>query len=210
MDKITNLILVRHGRSEWNDKGLWTGLTDVSLNDVGKAEAAKAAESIKDLKIDLIFDSKLKRVKETMDIITRKLRLKVPVRENAALNERDYGIYTGQNKWQVEKELGQEEFKKLRRSWDYPIPKGESLKMVYERVMPFYKNEILPVIKRGKNILIGGSGNSLRALVKYLENIPDDKISELEINTGEVFVYKMGREGKMVSKEIRSKNLKTV
>lgn len=204
------LVLVRHGRSEWNDKGLWTGFTDIPLNNDGRAEAKKTAEAIKDIKFDLAYTSLLVRAQETLQIILKELKLALPVKKDFALNERDYGDYTGKNKWEVQKEIGEEAFGQLRRSWDFPVPNGESLKMVYARAIPYYQKEILPEIKNGKNILVSAHGNSLRALVKFLENIPDDKISELEIRTGEAVVYKMDKDGKIVSKEVRSKNEKTV
>lgn len=208
---MSKLILIRHGRSEWNDKGLWTGWTDVSLSEEGKLEAARSADSIKDLKIDAVFVSKLKRVQQTVDIIMKKLDIKAPVVQDAALNEKSYGIYTGKNKWEVKEQVGEEEFRKIRRDWDHPIPEGESLKMVYERVVPFYEKSILPVLKSGKNALVGGSGNSLRALVKFLDSIPDDKISDLEITTGEIYVYDIDEKtGKVLSKQILAKNEKKV
>src|SRR3989344_7406588 len=95
------LILVRHGRSEWNDKGLWTGFTDIGLNDVGREEAKRTAKAIKDIKIDLAYTSLLKRAHETLDIIIKTLKIKVPIKKDFALNERDYGDYTGKNKWEV-------------------------------------------------------------------------------------------------------------
>ena len=123
---------------------------------------------------------------------------------DAALNERDYGDLTGKNKWEVKEQLGEEEFLKIRRSWDYPPKNGESLKNVYERVVPFYESRILPELKNGKNVIIAAHGNSLRALVKFLENIPDEEISKLEMKLGEPYVYEIDETGKIVSKEIRS------
>ena len=103
-------------------------------------------------------------------------------------------------------EYGEEQFLKWRRSWDYPVPGGETLKDVYARVVPYYQREILPQLREGRNVLIAAHGNSLRALVKYLENIPDDEISKLEIGTGEVYVYQVDPQGRIVSKEIRAVN----
>ena len=197
------LILVRHGESEWNAKGLWTGWTDIGLSEKGKLEAKQAGEKIKNIPIDIVYNSKLIRAKQTWEEIEKVLQIhNISTFEHEALNERDYGIYTGKNKWQIQKELGEEEFKKLRRSFDYPLEKGESLKDVFNRVVPYYKSEILPKLKEGKNVLISAHGNSLRALVKYLDNIPDDKISELEIPTGQVLVYTIEADGKITSKKI--------
>ena len=195
------LILVRHGRSEWNDKGLWTGWTDIPLNDEGRQEARHTAQTLKDIKIDAAYSSNLVRVTETIEIILKELGANVSFVKNDALKERNYGTYTGKNKWQVKEQIGDEEFKKLRRSWDYPLPEGESLKMVYERVIPYYKKEILPQLKKGKNILVGGSGNSLRALIKFLDNVPDEGISEVEIRTGEAWVYQLDKKGKVISRK---------
>ncbi len=148
----------------------------------------------------------LQRAKHTLDIIRETRGIDLKVTENKALNERNYGDFTAKNKWEVKKELGDDEFLKLRRSWDYPVPNGESLKQVYERVIPYYTQEILPKIKLGKNIIIASSGNALRALVKHLENISDEKITGVEIGTGEVYVYELDKEGNVVSKEIRAEN----
>lgn len=197
------LVLVRHGQSQWNAKGLWTGLTDIGLSEKGKEEAQKAGEVVGDIHFQLAFTSVLKRAKETFQEMEQALGQQIPTIENTALNERDYGDYTGKNKWEVKEQLGDEKFQLLRRSWDFPIPNGESLKQVYARVMPYYDEYILPELKKGKNILISAHGNSLRALVKYLDNIPEDKIALLEIPTGQVLVYKVDQDGKITSKEIR-------
>lgn len=133
----------------------------------------------------------------------------IPISEHPALNEKHYGKFTGKNKWQIKKEVREEEFLKIRRSWDYIIPEGESLKMVYERVLPHYKKKIHPHLKKGKNVLIVASNNSLRALVKYLEEISDNQIAAVEIRTGEAFVYQIEK-GKIKSKQIRAKNSKEV
>lgn len=201
---MANLVLIRHGESEWNAKGLWTGLNDVSLNKNGEKEAQEAADVLKDYHFDYIFLSKLKRAKETYEIIKKINQLdNIPVIEDSALNERDYGIYAGKNKWEIKKELGDEEFLKIRRSWNHPIPKGESLEDVYNRVVPYFKSEILPKLKEQKNVLAVAHGNSLRALIKYLENISDEDIPKLEMATGEVYIYEIDKNGKVISKEIK-------
>lgn len=203
------LILVRHGKSEWNALGLWTGWRDIPLNVEGVNEAKKAGLSIEDIKIDKAYTSKLLRAKQTLEEILKVLNIAVPIVETEALNERDYGNYTGKNKWEIKKQVGEEEFQKIRRSWDHPIPNGESLKMVYERVIPFYQTTILPELRDGKNILITAHGNSLRALVKELEKVSDEKIPELEIGTGETYIYEFNSSGQIVSKQIRSANPNT-
>ena len=198
------LVLVRHGESEWNAKGLWTGWTDVNLSEKGREEARSAGEKLKDITFDYAYTSELKRAQQTLDGIKAVINQNPPTTANKALNERDYGDLTGKNKWDVKKEIGEEEFLKIRRSWDYPPPNGESLKMVYERVLPYYETEILPKLKEGKNVIIAAHGNSLRALMKHLENISDTDIPNLEMATGGIFVYQMDTEGKVTSKEIRA------
>lgn len=208
---MAHLILIRHGQSQWNKKGLWTGLTDIYLSKEGQEEAKKAASVLKDIKIDVAFTSPLIRAKETFKIIKDNLGIKkIRVFESHALNERDYGDLTGKNKWEIQKEYGDEEFQKIRRGWDYPIPHGETLKDVYNRVVPYYKNSILPKLQKGKNVIISAHGNSLRALIKYLEGISDKDVQTLEIGTGEVYLYNMGENGNVISKEIKLTNPKKV
>jgi 2,3-bisphosphoglycerate-dependent phosphoglycerate mutase len=201
------LVLVRHGESEWNTLGLWTGWRDVSLTEKGHAEARQAAEALTNVKLDVAYTSKLKRARQTLDDITATLGVpNLPVVEDAALNERDYGDLTAKNKWDVQKEYGDEQFLKWRRSWDYPVPGGETLKDVYERVAPYYDQHILPDLKAGKNVIVAAHGNSLRALVKHLENIPDADVASLKIGTGEVYLYEVDASGKITSKTIRAAN----
>jgi 2,3-bisphosphoglycerate-dependent phosphoglycerate mutase len=130
----------------------------------------------------------------------------VPTIQTAALNERNYGVYTGKNKWEVKEEVGEEEFQNIRRGWEHPIPEGETMKKVYERVVPFYEKEVLPLLKEGKNVILAAHGNSLRALVKYLENLSIDDLMALEFGIGEAYVYDIDETGKVVKKEIRAKN----
>lgn len=199
---MANLVLVRHGESLWNEKGLWTGWTDIGLSEKGKEEARLAGKKLKGLSIDHAYTSALIRAKQTLDEIKGVLGADFPTTESAALNERDYGIYTKKNKFDIQKEVGAEQFKKIRRGWDIPIENGESLKDVYGRVVPYYESEILPKLKEGKNILISAHGNSLRALVKHLENISDSDVENLEISTGEVYIYSLDNQGNISSKKI--------
>ncbi|RJP47388.1 MAG: 2,3-diphosphoglycerate-dependent phosphoglycerate mutase [Armatimonadetes bacterium] len=218
------LVLVRHGESEYNARGLWTGLTDIPLNQKGIEEAKEAGKSLKNIKFDVAFTSSLLRSQQTLSEILKALPRRsslilrsfseggseggpnLPIHKSPALNERNYGDYTGKNKWEIKEKVGEEEFQKIRRSWDFPIPNGESLKDVYNRVVPYFEQNILPHLKQHKNVLITAHGNSLRALIKHLENIPDDAVSHLEIGTGEVYVYKTDENGKITSKETRSTN----
>ena len=201
------LVLVRHGESEWNAKGLWTGWTDIPLSAKGHEEAKLAGEALKDIQFDLAYTSVLKRAKETLvDIQKVTGQIDLPTTEDKALNERNYGDFTGKNKWEVKEQVGEEEFQKLRRSWDNPPPNGESLKMVYERVLPYYESEILSKLKEGKNVIVAAHGNSLRALIKHLDNVSDEDIPKLELATGGIYVYQIDNEGKVTSKEIRAVN----
>lgn len=192
---MSKLILVRHGESEWNKLGLWTGLTDIGLSKKGSEEARLAGGKLKGFSIDLAYTSVLLRAKQTLDEIKNVLGIDVPTAENSALNERNYGVYTGKNKWEIQKEVGEEQFQKIRRGWDTPIENGETLKGVYNRVVPYYGSEILPKLKEGKNILISAHGNSLRALVKYLENLSDAEVENLEIPTGGALIYNINSQG---------------
>ena len=200
------LVLVRHGKSEWNKLGLWTGKTDVSLAEEGLVEARAAGTAIKDIPIQSVHVSTLKRAHETFVEIHDALGLDLEPKRHAALNERDYGIYTGKNKWHVKEEVGEEAFQKMRRGWDVPIPGGETMKDVHDRVVPYYEARVLPEILAGENVLIVAHGNSLRALVKHLEHISDEKLSELEIGTGEVYCYRFDAKGNILGKEIRAAN----
>lgn len=201
------LALVRHGQSEWNKQGLWTGWKDIPLSEEGKIEAQKAGEQLKNYHFDIAFDSTLSRAKQTREIIQNILNLPhLKIIEDKALNERDYGDYTGKNKWEIQKEVGQEQFKKIRRGLDVPVPNGETLKNVYERVVPFYTSTIEPELKQGKNVLVNAHGNSLRALVKYLDKLSDSEVEKLEIPTGEIILYEVGSDGNTISKKILSSN----
>ena len=208
---MSKLILTRHGQSTWNAENRFTGWVDVELSEKGKEEAKKSGELLNKLniRINISYTSYLKRAIETLTIILKSLNL--PMKFNTAweLNERHYGSLTGLNKEETKKKIGEEQFKKYRRSWDVApplmandsnylenfsplnsgipenkIPLSESLKNTYERVIPFYDFEIKKNLENGKNILISAHGNSLRALCKYLFRISDTKINELEIPTG--------------------------
>lgn len=198
------LLIARHGESEWNAKGVWTGSTDVHLTEKGFRDSAKQGELIKDFKIDKAFCSQQIRSLETLEAMLDSCgQFDVSYERTSALNERDYGVYTGKNKWQVKEEIGEEEFNKLRRSWDYPVPDGETLKDVYQRSVPFYKNNILPLLRDGLCIILVAHGNSIRSLVKYIEKISDEKASDIEMIFGEVLVYTVDDEGYMESKDDR-------
>ncbi|MFA6514997.1 MAG: 2,3-bisphosphoglycerate-dependent phosphoglycerate mutase [Candidatus Paceibacterota bacterium] len=202
--KMGKLVLIRHQESEWNKLGKWTGFTDISLSADGFKKAKEIGEKIKDFHFDYVFISTLKRTRETLEQIlsVRNVNNNIPIEVAKEINERDYGDYTGKNKWEIEKELGHDEFVKLRRGWDTPITNGESLKMVYERSVPFFLNKILPILKEEKDVLIVAHGNSLRSIIKYIENISDEGVSGLEMDFGDVIFYDLDNNGHMLNKEV--------
>jgi 2,3-bisphosphoglycerate-dependent phosphoglycerate mutase len=198
------LVLIRHGESQWNALQQWTGLTDIGLSEKGKQEAVSAASKLTDISFDCAFTSRLIRASDTLRIILETLKIPaLPVTADQALNERDYGIYTGKNKLEIQKEIGDEAYLRLRRGWDCPIPEGESLKQVYERVIPYYDRVIAPLLTRGKHILVVAHGNSLRALMKKLENVSDADIPTVELATGEILIYHINASGDITVKEKR-------
>lgn len=198
------LIITRHGESEWNATGRWTGLTDVNLTAKGRHEAELMGEKLRDIRIDHAFTSEQIRTVQTLEGI-----LKGAGQEGVAfdrrwgINERDYGEYTGLNKWQVKEEVGEEAFNGIRRDWDYPVPGGETLKDVYKRAVPFLQKEVLPLLVRGKNVLLVAHGNSIRSLIKYIENISDQGIANVEMIFGTILLYELDKEGHMAAKDER-------
>lgn len=198
------LIIARHHESEWNKKGLWTGTRDVHLTEYGFLKSAEMGELLKGTRIDKAYASMQVRAIETLSCMLNMLGLyHVPSEYVYALDERDYGDYTGKNKWDMEEAVGKEAFDHMRRDWDYPIPHGETLKQVYERVVPFYRTAILPLLAEGRTVLVVSHGNALRALMIYLESIPTEKAGEVEMLFGATVLYQVDEEGKMVHKEER-------
>lgn len=196
------LVLVRHGESTWNKVHAWTGLTDISLDEEGKGVARKDGELLKDIHFDLAFTSALRRAQQSLEEIKLVIG-EISTTEAAALNERDYGDLTGKNKLEMEEMYGSDQYIKWRRGWDEVVPNGETLKDVYNRVVSYYQEKIFPELKNEKNVLVVAHGNSLRALVKFLENIPDEDIPNLEIETGEIIVYEMDETGKIIKSSRR-------
>ena len=196
--KQTNLVLVRHGQSEWNKKNLFTGWKDPNLTDLGIEEAKKAGNLLKKrgLAFDIMFTSDLFRAQETGRIILEQMNLgHIEVIKDQSLNERNYGDLAGLNKDEARVKWGEEQVHIWRRSYDIPPPGGESLKNTAERVLPYFNSEILPKIKESQNILVAAHGNSLRALVMELEKISSDEIVKLEIATGDPLTYKCSDQG---------------
>ena len=201
--KSRNLILVRHGQSEWNAKNLFTGWKDPGLTDQGVSEAKNAGQLILEQKIefDVMYTSMLSRAQKTGDIILRTLNHKeIPIIKNEALNERHYGSLAGLNKDDVRKKWGEEQIHIWRRSFDIPPPDGESLKDTADRVLPYFEAEIMPKVISGSSILIAAHGNSLRALIMKLDSISSEDIVKLEIPTGAPIQYEFTSDGIVVKK----------
>lgn len=206
------LVITRHGESEWNLLGKWTGWTDVSITEKGAKDAEEIGKILTDFDFDELYTSVLKRTEETLQGIIRGLDRpemnNLPKTANAALNERDYGVYTGKDKWEVKEEVGEDEFTVIRRGWDNVIPEGENLKQVYDRVIPYFKTEILPKLQAGETILLVAHGNSIRALFKYLDDISDEDIADVEMKFGKVVIYGFEPGNDMpVSKEERQTDI---
>lgn len=211
------LVLTRHGESQWNLENKFTGWVDVDITEKGKNEAQKAGEILKDLNIifDVAYTSFQKRAIKTLNIVLEEMdQLWIPVLKSWRLNERHYGALQGLNKKETAEKYGDEQVLLWRRSFDitpplvdensvyYPgnelrysiipkneIPRGESLKLTIDRVLPYWEKVISNDIKEGKNVLISAHGNSLRALIKYLLNISDEQILKLNIPTGKPLVF---------------------
>jgi 2,3-bisphosphoglycerate-dependent phosphoglycerate mutase len=187
-----DLVIVRHGQSQFNLENRFTGWIDIDLSEKGIEEARNAGEKLKGYKFDIAFTSALIRAQKTLDIILEIIGQKdIPIIKDKALNERMYGDLQGLNKDETRKKFGDEQVKLWRRSYDVAPPNGESLKDTAERVIPFYEQKIVPELKAGKNVLISAHGNSIRALVMHLENLSKEQIIETEIPTGIPKVYKL-------------------
>lgn len=198
------LIIARHHESEWNKKGMWTGTRDVHLTQYGFEKSNEMGALLGDTRIDNAFASMQVRSIETLSCMLNTLGLfHIPSQYVHALDERDYGDYTGKNKWEMKEAIGEEAFDHMRRDWDYPIPNGETLKMVYERVVPFYMDVVVPLLATGRNVLIVSHGNALRALMLYLESIPTEKAQDVAMLFGAVVLYQVDADGKMISKDVR-------
>lgn len=196
------LILFRHTESEWNAKGLWTGTTDVHLSEKGFADAALMGERFKDIHFDYAYTSQQIRSHETLEAIKNASgQLDLHSEASAALNERDYGVYTGMNKDAVKEAIGLKAYDELRRSWDSPVEGGESLHDVYQRTLPYYLRIILPRLRHGQTVLLVAHGNSIRSLMKYIENISDAKIGETEMPQDDALVYEVDFDGRMKKKD---------
>jgi 2,3-bisphosphoglycerate-dependent phosphoglycerate mutase len=199
---MSSLVIVRHGQSEFNQQNRFTGVVDVELTDLGRAEARAAAEKIKrkTFRFSDAFVSVLKRAKETLSIILKEIdaESEIPIHESAALNERHYGDLQGLNKADMAKKYSAEQVYEWRRSFTAIPPGGESLLATYDRVIPYYLQNIQPILVKGTDVLIVAHGNSLRALMMLLENISPDKVSGVEIATAAPRVYKFGKNFELI------------
>ena len=208
------IVLVRHGESIWNLENKFTGWTDVDLSENGIKEAHEAGKLLKEKgdTFDIAYTSVLKRANRTLDIILKELNLNIPKFYSWRLNERHYGALQGLNKDETRKQYGEEQVKIWRRSYDVPppdlssndpryldmlnkyqeyIPHTECLKDTIERVIPYWKETIVPSLKDNKKVIIVAHGNSLRGLIKYLDNISDLDIVNLEIPTASPIIYEL-------------------
>ena len=202
---LRNLILVRHGQSEWNSKNLFTGWKDPGLTELGIKEAKDAGKLIanKGILFNLMYTSMLTRAQKTGDLILQEMRHpEITIIKNEALNERNYGSLAGLNKDDARKKWGDEQVHIWRRSFDIPPPDGESLKDTAERVLPYFKSEIMPKVIEGSSILIAAHGNSLRSLIMELDSISSEEIVNLEIPTGAPIQYIFNEDGS-VNKKIK-------
>lgn len=198
------LILVRHGQSTWNALGKWTGVTDVELTDLGRAQARAAAKTLEGITFGSAHTSQLQRAHETLRIILSELnQTQLDAKRVAALNERSYGHLEGATKQASTAELGADRTHKIRRGWDEPTPGGETLKDVHARVVPYYLDHILTDLKAGKNVIVVSHGNTLRALVKHLESVNETDIEAVEIGNDEVYIYQIDEAtGQIIAKNV--------
>jgi 2,3-bisphosphoglycerate-dependent phosphoglycerate mutase len=200
MDNV--LVLVRHGQSEWNAKNFFTGWRDVHLTEKGIAEARRAGKMLRKegLVFDVAFVSRLMRSWKTLDLILDEMGQEgLPIYASKALNERSYGDLTGLNKDDARAKWGEEQVHIWRRSFDTPPPGGESLKDTVDRVLPYFREKIMPFMQDGKNIIISAHGNSLRALIMQIEKISADEITGLELGTGVPMIYHLDQDGHKIA-----------
>jgi 2,3-bisphosphoglycerate-dependent phosphoglycerate mutase len=197
---MSTLVIFRHGQSTWNLENKFTGWVDVDLTPKGIEEAKAAGEKLKGYHFDYAYASDLKRAQNTLKISLEAAGHKplTPI-HNKALNERMYGDLQGLNKADTAAKYGDDQVKIWRRSYDIAPPNGESLKDTAARVIPYFESEIVPKLRAGKNIVIAAHGNSLRALIMYLEKMTPAQILEFEIGTGVPRKYELDKDLKVIS-----------
>ena len=206
---MSQLILVRHGQSEWNQQNLFTGWRDPDLTERGVTEARNAGRALKaeGITFTIAFTSELMRAQKTCALLLEEQgQSDLQTIRNVALNERDYGDLSGLNKDDAREKWGEEQVHIWRRSFDTPPPGGESLNDTAERVLPYFNNKIMPRIRAGENVLVAAHGNSLRALVMVLDGLGETEITQVNIATGEPYIYDMGAQGEVVGKRILPAN----
>ena len=197
------LVLVRHGESDWNRRNLFTGWRDPDLSEKGVREAERAGKLLKgsNIAFDIAYTSALKRAQRTLELILTELgQPDLKTIKDKALNERDYGELSGLNKDEARKRWGEEQVLVWRRSFDIAPPGGESLKDTAARVLPYYKAHIWPDVKAGRNVLVAAHGNSLRALIMYLEELTAQQILEREVATGAPIIYHLTEHGQVAER----------
>ena len=198
---MSDLILLRHGQSQWNLENRFTGWVDVPLSQKGEDEARAAGEKLRGRKIDKLYISVLKRAIDTANLALETAGIDgVPTERDAALNERMYGDLQGLNKAEAAQKWGDEQIRQWRRSYDVKPPGGESLADTAARVIPYWESHILPDVKSGKNVLVAAHGNSLRALVMHLDGLDREQVLKLEIPTGAPLLYRIGPDGQVLDR----------
>ena len=196
------LVLIRHGQSQWNKENRFTGWIDIPLSEKGEEEARNAGEKIKGMHFDKAFTSMLQRAIKTFEIAAQTAGFQHLIAEkDEALNERMYGDLQGLNKDECREKFGNEQVHTWRRSFDVPPPGGESLLNTAERVLPYYHKRIEPMLREGKNILIVAHGNSLRALIMFLDRLSGEQIIKVEIPTGVPILYELDENLNVLSKK---------
>lgn len=195
---MAQLVLLRHGESQWNLENRFTGWVDVPLSPKGEQEAREAGQKLKAFRFDRAYTSVLKRAIDTLQIVLEVTgQTGIPIEKDQALNERLYGELQGLNKAETAQKYGEQQVKIWRRSYDVRPPGGESLKDTAERVLPYYERHIQPDILAGRNILVTAHGNSLRALVMHLDRLSTAEVLELNIPTGVPLLYEFDEAGKV-------------
>ncbi|MCX8080767.1 MAG: 2,3-bisphosphoglycerate-dependent phosphoglycerate mutase [Bacteroidia bacterium] len=184
------LVIFRHGQSIWNLENKFTGWVDVDLSEKGIEEAKQAGKKLSGLEFHVAFSSALIRAQRTLTLALQEIKhIYIPTFYSEALNERMYGDLQGLNKEETAKKFGEEQVKIWRRSYDVAPPNGESLKDTAARVIPYYENKIVPFLNNGQNVIISAHGNSLRALIMYLEKMTPEQILNFEIGTAQPRMY---------------------
>lgn len=197
------LILLRHGQSQWNLENRFTGWIDVPLSKQGEEEARSAGLKLKNYQIDTAYTSVLERANRTLEIALEAAGKKgVPIFKDKALNERHYGELQGLNKEETANKFGKEKVQLWRRSYDVAPPGGESLKDTAARTLPYFKGTIAPELAKGKNVLIAAHGNSLRSIVMEIEKLTPEEILKVEIPTGIPIVYDFDSKLHLLAKKI--------